>query len=855
MGRSAGTVTLRFEASSGGFVADVTKAKAAVRDFGNVGKSSLVEASSTVRMLQGNVMGNERAVAHFLETTLHLGPALTAAFNIVGPVLLGVAIGETAAKLVKFFKDLATAPERAAGAFREMNAPLRMTNDQLAVANARLESDIAKLEGRRENTLKLALLEAAAAADKLADSLDRDLVAIDRVMKEHEVGFWKNLIGEASTDDIRKLFGGESGFGGLRGAVASVTDEISAKLAQATTSAERDALNAELNARLHALYQGALDVVNAKLKEKPGPSFLGELGAAVAGAAPGTTPEAMAIVRSNVPSEDTAVRIHELHAAATALREMMTRTSLQAAQSALQVKKGALEAAHQAAALGRPFEERMKDIGAQMEILRARLLAVGQPEAAQGIIRGFAEAKKAIEEVNKQLGRISPRLRLSPGQEAQLVQFYAADKPKIELETQWAEKVDTATRSIEQQIAAQRMLTAAIGQGFAAQRTAAIETQILARAGLRDYLDPTKVAGVERLRAAATAEYDSQRAAGSAAAVYSLGQEIALQNRLTEAQKLGEEEIRRIGALEIWRKGIEHGTDVQVMIMQIQRYYATIRTQTAANIAKIERQTAAVQALSAAELEGAEAAWRQARENEYKEMAATGHREEVSTQRPKDEADWQYAIIRQVAQRLNSYRDEAAQLDRERDAVLAIVAGHKATVNQARVLRDLGMDRLRLYVQEQLAIGTMRSGLRAFSADMEVSAKRAGNILYEELTSAVDRTSDELAKLMTGQKTSFGKMLQELGQETLRSSIKAEMQRGIGALGKLLGIPMLEGKPDFTAAKPGHVIVDNLGPGAGPGAQPAASMTNVPILRGPSWLSSLFNVAGNFLGALLGKKL
>ena len=86
MARTAGTVTLRFEAGTSGFVADIGKAKAAVRDFGATGRSSMIEAGATVKALQGNVAGSERAMAHFLESTLHLGPALSAAFNVVGPV-------------------------------------------------------------------------------------------------------------------------------------------------------------------------------------------------------------------------------------------------------------------------------------------------------------------------------------------------------------------------------------------------------------------------------------------------------------------------------------------------------------------------------------------------------------------------------------------------------------------------------------------------------------------------------------------------------------------------------------------------------------------------------------------------
>jgi len=61
-----------------------------------------------------------------------------------------------------------TAPERMSNAFRDVSAPLRQASDELAVANARLQNDIDKLQGKRENFLALALAEARVAADKLA---------------------------------------------------------------------------------------------------------------------------------------------------------------------------------------------------------------------------------------------------------------------------------------------------------------------------------------------------------------------------------------------------------------------------------------------------------------------------------------------------------------------------------------------------------------------------------------------------------------------------------------------------------------------------------------------------------------
>ena len=78
-----------------------------------------------------------------------------------------------------------------------------------------------------------------------------------------------------------------------------------------------------------------------------------------------------------------------------------------------------------------------------------------------------------------------------------------------------------------------------------------------------------------------------------------------------------------------------------------------------------------------------------------------------------------------------------------------------------------------------------KDGLRAFFLEMQEDAKSAAQIIYDALNSALDRSSDNLAKALTGQKTAWGKEFQDIGQHMLQSSIKSGLQVGIGALGKI----------------------------------------------------------------------
>ncbi|MGA7240835.1 MAG: hypothetical protein WBY44_34450, partial [Bryobacteraceae bacterium] len=82
-------------------------------------------------------------------------------------------------------------------------------------------------------------------------------------------------------------------------------------------------------------------------------------------------------------------------------------------------------------------------------------------------------------------------------------------------------------------------------------------------------------------------------------------------------------------------------------------------------------------------------------------------------------------------------------------------------------------------------------------------AKSAADIIKETLDSALEQTSGNVAKLLTGQKPSWGKEFQDIGQQMVKSAVKSALQMGLGELGKIwapagkiadaLG---LNGKPD-----------------------------------------------------------
>ena len=76
-----------------------------------------------------------------------------------------------------------------------------------------------------------------------------------------------------------------------------------------------------------------------------------------------------------------------------------------------------------------------------------------------------------------------------------------------------------------------------------------------------------------------------------------------------------------------------------------------------------------------------------------------------------------------------------------------------------------------------------QKGLADFVNESRESAKTAGHILYDELSSAMDKVSDQFAKLFTGQKTDFKGMARGLAEEAHRKMklLAAQTQRDLMA--------------------------------------------------------------------------
>jgi hypothetical protein len=147
------------------------------------------------------------------------GSALAIGGTVAGVAALGIAAYEVAKKL----REIQEEPERIAAEFARLTGATKTANDELRVANDRIENSIAKLEHRPQNNLKLAIDEAAVAADHLSEKMDKALRSFADVAIKNAPGMFASILGQSGIDDIVKLIQGKSGYGGLIGDLYKAT--------------------------------------------------------------------------------------------------------------------------------------------------------------------------------------------------------------------------------------------------------------------------------------------------------------------------------------------------------------------------------------------------------------------------------------------------------------------------------------------------------------------------------------------------------------------------------------------------------------------------------------------------------
>jgi hypothetical protein len=117
---------------------------------------------------------------------------------------------------------------------------------------------------------------------------------------------------------------------------------------------------------------------------------------------------------------------------------------------------------------------------------------------------------------------------------------------------------------------------------------------------------------------------------------------------------------------------------------------------------------------------------------------------------------------------------------------IEVTSKNISDINLAR--KELEDKILETQKQQALASGSLMDGWNAFLYEMEKRAEEPGVILFHGMNSAIDRISDSLGKVMTGQSGGFGQAFKDIGNQISTQTVRSSLQTGLGQLAKHFGL-------------------------------------------------------------------
>ena len=364
--------------------------------------SQRMAASAAVRGVENGNVG-VRAVENFLTTIPGVGSALQGIFPILGATAFVAMLVKGAEALYEMGEKAKNAGSAIAGAFKELDDRQKVTSDDLAITNQKLQDQIDKVSGHPNNGLATAILEAKKAADELLPALQADRKELEALLKEHNVGPFASLLsGVASTgrQQVEMLADQK----GLSDAVSKANDEYDEAISKSNDPKVLKAAADRHNSQIHDFYQGQIDSYvreSKRLKDEAAQSVTDAL---AAGEAAGNSP----LINNSAKISDVEGRIQMLRRQQT---DQMVKAQIGERQATLgQAKQDAFNA---------PGDGQQKAARVQMEGFEQQLAlkkmahqvsTVEEYDYWAGLLAIAAKFPDNLRRVQEKVGELSQRL-------------------------------------------------------------------------------------------------------------------------------------------------------------------------------------------------------------------------------------------------------------------------------------------------------------------------------------------------------------------------------------------------------------------------------------------------------------
>jgi hypothetical protein len=170
---------------------NLNKLKGSTAEVGKVTRAEMTEARHAIHLV-GSEIGIElpRAIQGFVAKLPGVAEVMASAFSAAAIVGIGMALFEAGKKVVEFIEKTKKASEEARRATERLIESRHLATLELEASTAKIEEQIAKLEKKPGDGLKLGLAEARVEAEKLAHSLRSDVEELQKLVETKLSANW-----------------------------------------------------------------------------------------------------------------------------------------------------------------------------------------------------------------------------------------------------------------------------------------------------------------------------------------------------------------------------------------------------------------------------------------------------------------------------------------------------------------------------------------------------------------------------------------------------------------------------------------------------------------------------------------
>lgn len=788
----------------------------------------IAAASASLRLLENGLSGNLRAAERLISILPGAGALMTAAFPIAGAAALGGVIIKTTAEITEFFQKIEGNKSKLVISFGDAATEVRLLNDGLRVGNIELENQIAKLSGKPGNGLSLALGEAIKLSDQLTSSLGKNLDAAFNLLKEQGVGrVFGFVTGQKQTQDTQESLGGKTGSTEQVLALKTIRHDAQLEIDRIKNDKnltdqqkliELDKSTKDAADKEKAVWDGIFN--RAKFEYAKDVKEVTEAKEAVRKAAMGGGPTGLEIgewlISGKVPARKdlTPAQVDELYkqqksplfqnyqdvdahqSAQLGLMDLAGQKREQAdmlyAQYKLAPKAKALETGAQNSKQELPLQHALDTLDAKIRGLNEELKSVGGTEEQKDLAKAFAATAEEVAKVNREQDHLlMGALTAAETQQIASREIIAA---KTQEGIAFGKRVFDEIEHTRDLAAAQQFLTKAIGEGYEEQKSAQAESLVYKTLGSERYQNligpaPTieNVTSADRVRDSARGDIEAKNVDGSARQSDMLDRQITQERALTAANLQGAGAVRaQVEAekeLEVIRTRGLAGLDDLEKLQELFTVSELKNSSARANSLAIE--TSNAQKMADAYLHGADAvraAELQIQIEQIKRNTRPGDdpTPEIKAATDQSAAKYQEQIAQGAGKMVTTYADQAATLERQRAAIEQIVVTDQNRLSIEIALKDVFAAQNKLLHDQVLAVGSAADGMKQYLRDVGNDSESMASAVDSSMKKGVDSVNDQLSRLMTGQKTSWSKMLIGIGQDldklALRMGEKALVQ-------------------------------------------------------------------------------